>query len=44
MFLLEDQLSEPEIMLMFKDKLKVSGLGYQLEGEEEGNMFSCKLV
>lgn len=30
-------------MLMFKDKLKVSDLGYQLEGKEEGNMFSCKL-
>lgn len=43
MFLLEDQLSEPEIILMFKDKLKVSALGYQLEGREKGNMFSCKV-
>lgn len=43
MLLLEDQLSEPEIMLMFKDKLKVSDLGYQLEGKEEGNMFSCEV-
>lgn len=43
MLLLEDQLSEPEIMLMFKDKLKVSDLGYQLEGKEKGNMFSCKV-
>lgn len=43
MLLLEDQLSEPEIMLMFKDKLKVSDLGYQLEGKEEGSMFSCEV-
>lgn len=42
-FLLEDQLSEPEIMLMFKDKLKASDLGYQLEGKEEGSMFSCEV-
>ena len=32
---------EPEIMLMFKDKLKVSDLGYQLEGGK--NVWSCKL-
>lgn len=43
MFLLEDQLSEPEIMLMFKEKLKVPDLGYQLEGKEEGSMFSCEV-
>ncbi|PKU37827.1 hypothetical protein llap_11869 [Limosa lapponica baueri] len=38
---LENRLVEPEVMLMFKDKLKASESGYQLkEGEE--NEWSCK--
>lgn len=36
--MLENQLVEPEIMLVVQDKLKVSGLGYQLERREAGGM------
>lgn len=39
---LENHLVEPEIMLMFKDKLKASDLGYQFRGREK-NVWSCKL-